>query len=151
MTCQYTDKLTDISSQLSNIHIHIHILSYTVSVYVDEEADRRAVEDDEFYVRFDEVSEDVNLYLMSEEGQKDLEVEVRRREALLMEDIELRDDMKTGEILKTRGIREAMMSIEKRKAAFEEGEPFVEHSLHSVAEAICKFSLRGGRKGVIEL
>jgi hypothetical protein len=34
-----------------------------ISVYTEEEADRRAVEDDEFYVRFDEVSEDVNGYV----------------------------------------------------------------------------------------
>jgi len=86
-----------------------------ISVYTEEEADRRAVEDDEFYARFDEISEDVKIFLSSELGMKLHEREVRRREALLYEDIELRDDIKTGEIIKVRGVREIIVNTERKK------------------------------------
>jgi uncharacterized protein YaaR (DUF327 family) len=87
---------------------------------------------------------------MSEEGLKDVEKEVKRREASFLEDVELRDDMKTGEIFKTRSIRENIMALEKRKAAFEAGEPFVEHSLNSSADAIALISAEEAKLNKIQ-
>jgi len=91
------------------------VVVLAVSVYTEEEADRRAVEDDEFYTKFDDISEDVKVYLSSESGMKLHQREVRRREALLNEDIELRDDLKTSEIIKARGVREVLLSTERKK------------------------------------
>ena len=107
-----------------------------ISVYTEEEADRRAVEDDEFYQKFDEISEDVKIYLSSESGMKLHEKEVKKREIILYEDVELRDDIKTGEIIKIRGVREVILSAERRKKAFEEGEEFANHGFKSISEPI---------------
>lgn len=107
-----------------------------LSVYTEEEADRRAVEDDEYYAQFDEISEDIQLFLQTEEGKKMHEREVRRREESLAEDVELRDDMKTGEILKIRQCRGTIVEIERRKRAFEEGEEFAAHGFTELAEPI---------------
>jgi Leucine-rich repeat (LRR) protein len=107
-----------------------------VSVYTEEEADRRAVEEDEFIVRFDEITEDVHAYLADELGMARHNKEVERREAGLYEDIELRDDIRTGEIIRMCSVREAITSIEKRKLSFEEGEEFAAHGFKSVSEPI---------------
>eukprot|EP00606_Chrysophyceae_sp_TOSAG23-5_P001242 GSChrysophyteH2.ASY1.ANO1.389.1 assembled CDS len=107
-----------------------------VSIYTDEEAERRQVEEDEFIVKFDEITEDVNMYLQSEQGMKLHEREVKRREAQLYEDIELRDDIRTGEIIKMRNIRDVISSVEVRRKAFDEGEDFAVHGFKSITEPI---------------
>ena len=107
-----------------------------LSVYTEEEAQRRANEDDDMYVMFDEMSEDIQIYLSSDEGQKELELEVRRREETLLEDIELRDDIKTGEILKMRQARGIVADVERRKKAFEDNEEFASHGFHEISEPI---------------
>ena len=85
---------------------------------------------------FDEITEDIALYLSTEEGVKELELEVRRREETLLEDIELRDDIKTGEILKSRAARGIIVDLERRKKAFEEHEEFSAHGFKELAEPI---------------
>ncbi len=107
-----------------------------LSVYTEEEAERRAVEDDEMYMMFDEMTEDIQMFLSTEEGMKELELEVRRREEALAEDIELRDDIKTGEILKLRNARGQVADIERRKKSFEEQEDFSTHGFQDLSEPI---------------
>ena len=122
-----------------------------VSIYTEEEADRRAVEDDEFTQKFDEITEDVNLYLSTESGVKLHEREVKRRELLLYEDIELRDDIRTGEIIKMRGVREVISQINIRKTAFEEGEDFASHGFKSISEPIALIGVEEEKINKIQL
>ena len=122
-----------------------------ISVYTEEEADRRAVEDDEFYIMFDEITEDVKVYLDTDEGKKAHDKEVRRREAGLWEDVELRDDIKTGEILKMRGVKEVMGGIERRKAAFEANEEMANHGFKSISEPIALLNEQQEKVNAIDL
>ena len=107
-----------------------------ISVYTEEEAERRAVEDEDMYLMFDEVSEEIDVYLSSDEGMKAHELEVKRREETLAEDIELRDDIKTGEILKLRAARGVIVDVERRKKAFEDQEDFASHGFKNISEPI---------------
>ena len=85
---------------------------------------------------FDEMTEDIAMYLSGDEGVKELELEVRRREETIAEDIELRDDIKTGEILKLRSARGMIADLERRKKAFEDKEEFSAHGFKELAEPI---------------
>ena len=108
-----------------------------LSVYVEEEAQRRAVEADEFSIAWDDINSAVKLWLLTEEGKLALEKEVSRRKESMRDDIELREDMLVVEVLKQRQLQLEINNALARKAAFEEKpEAYAVHRLNSMAEAI---------------
>lgn len=104
------------------------------SIYVDEEANRREVEEDECLIRFEEIEEDIRIWLGTEEGIGTRETECKRRKALLKEDIKLRDELILSQKLKIKKCEETIKRFMKRKESFDAGEPYENHGYHTVSE-----------------
>lgn len=106
------------------------------AVYVEEEATRREIEEDEFLERFDEVEGEMRIWFATEEGKRELDKEVRRRKQVLKEEIGLRDEMLMSLTLKMKKSVDQLHRLEKRKALFEEGAGIEMHGFNNINEAI---------------
>lgn len=106
------------------------------SLYVEEEADRREIEEDEMLERFDRIETDVRIWLLTEEGKYSQEKEIKRRKAMLREEIMLRDEMIMSQQLKIRKANDALTSISRRKLQFEAGDPYESHGFRTAADAV---------------
>jgi hypothetical protein len=63
-------------------------------IYSDEEAERRDVEEYLFNERFQEIDSEIRLWLGTSEGNKLLGKQVSHKKASIMEEIELRDELR---------------------------------------------------------
>jgi hypothetical protein len=106
------------------------------SVYVPEEASRRAVEEDEFLVKFEEVEEDIRIWLVTEEGKRMQEKECRKRKEVLREEIKLREEMVLSQQIRVKKAQDKIKLAQRRKNQFENGDPFEAHGLNSMGDAI---------------
>jgi hypothetical protein len=106
------------------------------SIYVDEEANRREVEEDEFLLKFQDIEDEVRLWLLTEEGIRLCDLEVKRRKEVLREEIRLREEMLSSQQMKKKRAQEAMRMVEKRKLQFEYDEGFDVHGFNDIGEAI---------------
>lgn len=106
------------------------------AVYVEEEATRREIEEEEFLERFQEVEDEVRIWFATEEGKRELDKEVRRRKQVLKEEISLRDEMIMSLTLKMKKSVDNLHRLEKRKTLFEEGAGIEMHGFNNINEAI---------------
>eukprot|EP00981_Chlorochromonas_danica_P007020 scaffold1524_cov182-Ochromonas_danica.AAC.4 len=110
------------------------------SVYVEEEADRREQEEDEFMERFDEIDFNIRIWLLTEEGQKALNQEIRARKNVLKEEISLREEMLLTQQFKIRKAKDVLTDLLNRKDLFEAGQAYEHHGFQDIQEAIRKIS-----------
>jgi hypothetical protein len=110
------------------------------SVYVEEEATRRDIEEEEFLERFEEVEDEIRIWFATEEGKRELDKEVRRRKQVLREEISLREEMIMSLTLKMKKSVDNLHRLEKRKALFEEGAGIEMHGFNNINEAIQQIS-----------
>lgn len=106
------------------------------SIYVDEEATRREIEEDEFLLKFEAIEEEIRIWLVTEEGKRLCENEVKRRKQVLKEEIRLRDEMLAAQTMKKKKALQELKAIEKRKFQLEIGEGFDVHGYNDMSEAI---------------
>jgi len=107
-----------------------------LSVYEEEEAERRSREYDEFCQSFSDIEEDVKLWLLTEQGRVAWEKEIARRKAVLRDDLELREDLAVAEIMKMRKATKQLESVQERKRLFDEDADFALHNFENIAEAV---------------
>lgn len=106
------------------------------SIYVEEEAQRREVEEDEFLGRFEEIEDDIRVWLQTDQGRMTQEKEIRRRKDVLREEIALREELITSQQIKIKKVQNTINGVTKRKKQFEAGEPYELHGYHEIGEAI---------------
>jgi hypothetical protein len=106
------------------------------SVYVDEEANRRSEEEDDLLVRFEEIEDEIRIWILTEEGKHALEQEVKKRKALLREDIQLREEMILSQQLKLKKSTDHLKMVVARKISFDQGDTYDTHGFHSLEDAI---------------
>lgn len=107
-----------------------------LSVYVEEEADRRQVEFDEFDQSWSDIEGDLKIWLMTEQGKLAWEKEVARRRQVLAEEIELREDMQVGEMLRLKTANKALQEADERKSHFDQGADFSLHGFKTIGDAV---------------
>jgi Leucine-rich repeat (LRR) protein len=105
------------------------------SVYTDEEADRREVEEDEFLERFETVEDDVRIWLVTDEGRKCLEKEVKKRKAVLREEVSLREEMLLAQQMKHKKKIEELKGLKGRLELFLMAAPYEQHGFYTEEEA----------------
>lgn len=105
------------------------------SVYIDAEADRREVEEDEFMERFEAVEDDVRIWLVTEEGRRALEAEVRKRKNILKEEISLREEMLLSQQLKLKKKSDELKNLNSRLELFLMAAPYEQHGFYTKEEA----------------
>jgi hypothetical protein len=105
------------------------------SVYVEEEAQRREVEEDEFLERFEAVEDELHIWIGTEEGRKGLETEVKRRKNVLKEEITLREEMILSQHLKQKKKHDEIHGVEVRMELFLAGAPYEQHGFYNVEDA----------------
>lgn len=106
------------------------------SIYSEEEASRREAEEDEYMMRFEEIEEDVRIWLFTTEGKKEIDKEVSVRRARLLEEISLREEMVLMEQFKQKKAKDMLGKLKKRKDGFEHGEDFSVTGFASIADAV---------------
>jgi len=106
------------------------------SIYVTEEANRREIEEDEFISRFTTIEDDIKIWLQTDEGRLSQDREIKRRKAVLKEEIELRGEMIDAQLLKLKRANDALHSVTKRKEQLEEGEPYESHGFKTMGDAL---------------
>jgi hypothetical protein len=67
------------------------------TIYVDEEAERRNVEEEEFLMRFEEINGEIRLWILTQEGKELLVKEIKKRLLVIQEDISLREELQSIE------------------------------------------------------
>eukprot|EP01033_Poteriospumella_lacustris_P006153 gene6153-4417_t len=105
------------------------------SVYIDEEADRREEEEDEFLERFETVEDDVRIWLVTDEGRKCLEKEVKKRKAILREELSLREEMLMAQQMKHKKKNEELKGLQGRLSLFLQAAPYEQHGFYTKEEA----------------
>ncbi len=106
------------------------------SIYVEEEARRREEEEEDALERFEEVEDDIRIWILTEEGKLLLEKEVKKRKALLREEIGLREEMILSQQLKLKKASDNLKNLTVRKNLLEQGASYDNHGFHSIEEAI---------------
>lgn len=86
--------------------------------------------------RFSSVEDDVRIWLVTDEGKRLLDKEVKRRKAALREEISLRDEMILSQQIKLRKSSDEVTSLGKRKELFEQGFGVGQHGFYSLQEAV---------------
>lgn len=94
------------------------------------------MEEDEFMERFSSVEDDVRIWLVTDEGKRLLDKEVKRRKAALREEISLRDEMILSQQIKLRKSSDEVVSLGKRKELFDQGLGVGQHGFYSLQEAV---------------
>lgn len=110
------------------------------SVYVEKEADRREVEEDEFLMKFEEIEDDIRAWLKTDEGKTLREREIRERKDELKEELTLREEMRLSQQLKLKKCNETLKHLQKRKESFERGEHFEIHGFRDITDAITQLT-----------
>jgi hypothetical protein len=105
------------------------------SCYIEEEAVRRSEEEDQLLETFEDIEDDVRVWILTEEGKLLLEKEVKRRKAILKEEVQLREEMVLSQQLKLKKANDQLKLIVNRKLAFEAGDAYENHGFHALEEA----------------
>ena len=105
------------------------------TIYSEEEAERRAVEEKDLTMRFEVIDTDIRLWISTTEGKKELKKELKRRKNAWSQDIKLRSEMYKIELGKANAMVEEIEDIKKRKIMLLDGLEFEEHELNSEEEA----------------
>lgn len=105
------------------------------TIFSEEEAERRALEEKELTMRFETIDTDIRLWISTTEGKKELKKEIKRRKTAWSQDIRLRSEVYKAELGKANLIVEEIEDIKKRKIMFLDGLEFEDHELNSVEEA----------------
>lgn len=115
-----------------------------VSVYVEEEAERRAVEYDEFSMLFTDLESEIKLWLYTEQGRVNLEKEIARRHRALADDVELREDMHVSELLRLKQAKQSEIEVLARKALFDaNADDMLQHGFNDIGEAVAAVNEAG--------
>jgi hypothetical protein len=105
-------------------------------VFNDEEANRRELEEDEIFAEFKEMQQLISIWLLTVEGKKHLDKEVRKRlQVLQMEYRLLKEMIAAGEITLHKN-KEYMASLHRRKKLMEHGESIASHGFESLQDAV---------------
>ena len=127
------------------------------TIYVEEEVQRREVEEDEYMEVFKDVDLEVSVYLATEGGIEAMEKEIKLRDAKLIEDLNLRTEMLEMERFTQAQLNKEMLVAKTNKEKFERGEPFSEHNCENIGDAIAgitavedKIELCKGRQKKLE-
>ena len=106
------------------------------SIYTDEEAARRDLEEDEYISRFQQMEEEIRVWALTQEGRKMLDMVVNQRKDLIRDEIKVRKELHFGEQIKLKVAQNDLTALLGRKKQFEDGLEFVVHRLKSVEEAL---------------
>jgi hypothetical protein len=127
------------------------------TIYVEEEVNRREVEEEEYMELFKEVDMEVTVYLKTEEGMEATKKEIKLRDAKLVEELNLRTEMLDMERFNLTLLQKEMVIAKNNKEKFERGDPFSEHNCENIGDAIAgitavedKIELCKGRQKKIE-
>ncbi len=110
------------------------------SIYTEEEADRREIEEDNFIHGFEEIENEIKVWLMTEEGKLEMAKEIKRRAAAFADDIDIREEMINRENIIQSKIRGRLARAEAKKKQFEDGEPFEVHGFKTLEEAMKEYN-----------
>lgn len=105
-------------------------------VFNDEEASRRELEEDEIYAEFKETQDLIRIWLMSTEGKKCLEKEVKRRVQVVQMEFRLIKEMVAAGELALLKAREYVASLHRRKRLMDQGESIASHGFESLQDAV---------------
>jgi Leucine-rich repeat (LRR) protein len=105
------------------------------TIFSEEEAERRAIEEKDFSMRFEQIDTDIRLWISTTEGKKELKAEIKKRKQVWSKDIKLRSEMYKNELGKANANVEEIEELKKRKIMFLDGLEFEEHELNSEEEA----------------
>jgi len=106
------------------------------SIYIQEEADRREIEENEYLMRWEELESDIKIWLETEQGKKELDKEFNRRKAGIEEECNIRQELVNIEQQKETTASEKIDQLQIRKVAFEVGEAYEKHGFTDITEAI---------------
>lgn len=62
-------------------------------IYSDEEAQRRDAEEDMFDNRFEDIEQEIRMWLQTKEGKKMLAAQTKRRQIGIIEELNLREEL----------------------------------------------------------
>ncbi len=112
----------------------------TKCVYTEEEADRREIEEDNFIHGFEDIENEIKVWLMTEEGKIEMAKELKRRAAAFSDDIDIREEMINRENAIQAKIKSRLNRAEVKKRQFEDGEPFEVHGFKTLDEAMQEYN-----------
>ena len=113
-------------------------------IYLKEEAEMRAAEEEEYFHHFEDLYEEMQIWIETEEGKKMLDMEITKRKTKLKEEIAIRNEMLQGQQVKMKKAQQEVKKVIIRRTAYEEGEPFSTHNFHSLAEAVKEQNIAEG-------
>lgn len=105
------------------------------TIFSEEEAERRAIEEKDLTMRFEAIDTAIRLWISTTEGKNELKKEVKHRKTVWSQDIKLRSEMYKIELGKANAMVEEIEDLKKRKIMLLDGLDFEEHELNSVEEA----------------
>eukprot|EP01035_Chromulina_nebulosa_P018068 gene18068-23715_t len=106
------------------------------TIYRDDEAMMRDIEEDEYMIQFEAIDNDIQLWLNTDEGKKQLDKEVTKRRAHSLENLRLREEMVVIEGLKLINAQNNLKKLQKRKYQMENSAPFEVHQFLDMDDAI---------------
>eukprot|EP00602_Paraphysomonas_sp_CaronLab_P006141 CAMPEP_0185022112 /NCGR_PEP_ID=MMETSP1103-20130426/4839_1 /TAXON_ID=36769 /ORGANISM="Paraphysomonas bandaiensis, Strain Caron Lab Isolate" /LENGTH=1362 /DNA_ID=CAMNT_0027554057 /DNA_START=11 /DNA_END=4100 /DNA_ORIENTATION=+ len=104
-------------------------------IYTDDEARRRDDEEYLFNSKFEEIENEIRLWMSTSEGYKLLNKQIASKKASVVEDIELREEMRKIEMYKERQAISGLDKVNVRIKQFEQGLDFDIHHILSHEDA----------------
>jgi hypothetical protein len=102
----------------------------------EEEVSRRELEEEEIYSEFKEMQDFIKIWLLTAEGKKSLDKEVRNRLHILQMEFKLLKEMIAGGELQLFKNREYVASLHRRKKLMDNGESVASHGFESLQDAV---------------
>lgn len=105
-------------------------------IYSEEEAQRRDAEEDDLFTDFQEIEENVRIWLLTAEGRRGVDKEVRRRLNLCQAEAQLQGELMMSEEVKLLKAREWLVALQRRKKLMDAGESMASHGFENVQAAV---------------
>ena len=106
------------------------------SIYTDEEAVRRDLEEEEYLARFEELEQDIRIWIQIEEGKLLTDLCVQKRKDLLRDELGVRQALFAMENKKLIAARNELSQLTARKQQFDDKEDFAKHRFLSIEQAL---------------
>lgn len=106
------------------------------SIYSAEEAVRRDREEDIFMQIFEDVEEDVRMWLITKEGKKETEKQIKVRMARLKEELSLKEDLYLADKQRLNMQKAELNGVLAKKELFDKGESELSHGFKTEVDAL---------------
>lgn len=106
------------------------------SIYTDEEASRRDIEEDEYIARFEEIENEIRAWSLIQEGRVLTDLFVSKCKELIRDEYTIKKNIFDAENIKLKNAKAELQSLTTRKQQFDDKQDFSVHRFLSIEQAI---------------